>query len=626
MKPIAIYARVSTDHQAQQANVGSQVEALKQRAIADGHVVLPQDIFVDDGFSGATLVRPALERLRDRVAEGAIEIVYVHSPDRLARKYAYQVVLLDEFRKHGVSPVFLQGPKGETAEDELLVQVQGMIAEYERAKILERARRGKIHRARQGLVNPLSRAPYGYLYVKKTDEAPASYRILLHEAKVVRRIFEAFAREQKSRREIVRMLNAEGVPTPRGAPYWDRTTVWGMLKNPAYTGKAAFGKTESVERRSPLRPIRGKSEVPRKAKSAHRRRAPEEWISIDVPPIVSCELFDAAQTQLERNKRLSQRHARGERYLLQGLTVCAQCGYAFYGLTTTKSAKTGERYAYYRCSGTDGHRFAGGRVCKNTQVRVDQLDGYVWQSVRDLLESPERILEEWSRRQRGDGVSANLSHQRDDLARVVANHERALKRLVDAYEAGAIELADLTTRSNALRARIERTRRELVDVERKIHETVRLRAVATHLESFATRVQCKLEALSWIERRQIIRTLVAKIEIDETGATVVYRLPPLDPTTGGTPSNGTGTKESGGAGGGGAGGGGGASYRLRGGRHGVPDASDFNVAIFAWISRSAASWAVGRGLVAAGIAARGLPSAGFGARNSRSLIRQVSSP
>ena len=95
MKSIGIYARVSSEHQAQQATVGSQLEALKQRVEADGHVVLPQDIFVDEGFSGATLVRPALERLRDRAAEGAIEILYVHSPDRLARKYAYQVLLLD---------------------------------------------------------------------------------------------------------------------------------------------------------------------------------------------------------------------------------------------------------------------------------------------------------------------------------------------------------------------------------------------------------------------------------------------------------------------------------------------------------------------------------------------------
>ena len=184
MRSVAIYARVSSEQQAQQATVESQITSLKQRVALDGHLVLPHDVFVDEGFSGATLVRPALERLRDRAAEGGIELLYVHSPDRLARKYAYQVLLLDELRRCGVTAVFIHGPAGQTAEDELLVQVQGMIAEYERAKILERCRRGKLHRARMGSVNPMSGAPYGFAYIKKTDEAPASYRVLLHEAKI----------------------------------------------------------------------------------------------------------------------------------------------------------------------------------------------------------------------------------------------------------------------------------------------------------------------------------------------------------------------------------------------------------------------------------------------------------
>ena len=198
MKSIALYARVSSEQQTQQATVQSQIAELKQRAQADGHTVLPTDIYLDDGFSGATLVRPALERLRDRIHEGAIDILYVHSPDRLARRYAYQVVLLDEFRKAQASVVFLNGPSGQTAEDELLVQVQGVIAEYERAKILERCRRGKLHHARQGLVSALGGAPYGYAYIRKSAEAPASYKVLLHEAKVVRRIFDGLVREQKS--------------------------------------------------------------------------------------------------------------------------------------------------------------------------------------------------------------------------------------------------------------------------------------------------------------------------------------------------------------------------------------------------------------------------------------------
>jgi site-specific DNA recombinase len=530
MKAIAIYARVSSDQQAQAATVGSQVAVLKQRAEADGHVVLPQDLYVDEGFSGATLVRPALERLRDRAAEGAIEILYVHSPDRLARKYAYQVLLLDELRRHGVVTIFLHGPAGQTAEDELLVQMQGMIAEYERAKILERCRRGKIHRARGGSVNPMSGAPYGYAYVRKSDDAPATYSVLLHEAKVVRTIFHALVHEDKSIGAIVRDLNTQRVPTRRGAARWDRSTVWAMLGNPAYMGKAAFGKTEAIERGALLRPIRGKNTTPRRAKSTYRDRPREQWIEIDVPAIVSRDVFDAAQEQLSRNKRLAERNGRGERYLLQGLTVCACCGYAFYGKTVSKSAaKGGERYAYYRCVGGDGYRFAGGRICSNPQVRVDQLDAHTWQSVRALLQDPSRLLDEWTRRQRSDGVPEEIRRQRDETARVLASHERSLKRLLDAFEIGAIEVGDLKTRGDAVRARIERAQRDLADADKRLTDTFNLRAVVTHLEAFATRVRDGLDTLSWNDKRRIVRMLVAKVEINETGATIVYRLPPTQP-------------------------------------------------------------------------------------------------
>ena len=421
----ALYARVSSDQQAQQATVGSQVVELKQRAEADGCLVLPQDIYVDEGFSGAALIRPSLERLRDRIAEGGIETLYVHSPDRLARKYAYQVLLLEEFRKCGVKTVFLHGPVGQTAEDELLIQVQGMIAEYERAKILERSRRGKIHRARQGSINVLASAPYGYLYVRKSGDEPASYRVLLHEAKVVRTIFESLVQEQKSLNQIARQLNAEGVSTRTGVGPWRSSTVRWIAGNPAYMGKAAFGKTEQVERVPPLRPIRGNSPTPRNA-SRQQATARENWIWINVPAIITPELFEAAQEQLVRNQRLSARNMRGERYLLQGLTVCARCGYAFYA---REHKQHGRRYRYYRCSGGDALRYVGGRVCDNSPIRGDQLELHVWQSVTELLLNPDRVLDEWSRRQRSDGQPAELRDRRDDAARGVANCERTLKRL-----------------------------------------------------------------------------------------------------------------------------------------------------------------------------------------------------
>ena len=158
----AFYARVSSEQQAVAHTIESQISALTERARSDGAPVPPERQFVDDGISGATLARPALDRLRDLAGVGAIDRIYVHSPDRLARNYAYQVLLLDEWRRANVELVFLNRPLGESPEDDLLLQMQGIIAEYERAKFMERSRRGKRHAAQGGSLNVMSRAPFGY--------------------------------------------------------------------------------------------------------------------------------------------------------------------------------------------------------------------------------------------------------------------------------------------------------------------------------------------------------------------------------------------------------------------------------------------------------------------------------
>ncbi len=531
-KSVALYARVSSEQQTQQATIDSQLTALRSRAQTDGHHVTPDAVYMDEGFSGATLVRPALERLRDRIAEGGLDLLYVHSPDRLARRYAYQVVLLEEFSARGVSVIFLNRPSGETPEDTLLLQVQGMIAEYERAKIMERCRRGKLHHARKGTVNPLSGAPYGYRYIRKTDTEPARYEIVSEEAAIVREVFDALVLRQASMGDIVRTLNANQVPTRRGAPRWDRSTVWAMLRNPAYIGKAAYGKTEVIERGTLLRPIRNRSIVPRHSKSAHRDRPADQWIYIPVPAIVTPEIFAAASEQLSRNLHASQLRARGKRYLLQGLVVCARCGYAFYGKPLSRASIKGDRhYAYYRCLGTDSYRFAGGAVCHNPQVRVDQLDGYVWESVRTLLEDPRRMMEEWARRAATDRLRVELKTQVDNASKTLKTHEKSLQRLLDAYEAGAMELDELTARAGRIKLRMQRARQDLAATEQKLAETVTLQSIITRLDDFAARVKGGLEHLDWLQKRQLIRTLVARVEIDEEGATVVYRLPSLEPPT-----------------------------------------------------------------------------------------------
>ncbi|XXX81493.1 recombinase family protein [Sorangium sp. So ce134] len=531
MKKIALYARVSSDRQAQQATVDSQVTALKERALADGHHVLPADLYVDDGCSGATLIRPALEQLRDRIAEGAIDVLYVHSPDRLARRYAYQVLLLEEFSARGVSVVFLQGASGENAEDQLLVQVQGMLAEYERARLAERCRRGKLHRARQGMVNPLSTAPYGYRYVRRSDAEPAHYEIVRSEANVVRAIFDAFVHQQMPLRTIARRLNTQQIPTSKGG-CWRASRVHELLRNPAYMGQAAYGKSESVESR-PLRPRRSKPRVARGDARTHRRRPADQWISIPVPPIVPAEVFAAAREQMMRNRQLSQRHARGQRYLLQGLVVCARCGYAFCGRSASKPSSS-VIYRYYCCSSAQAARDGTARACNNPSIRADVLDAQVWDSVRQVLQDPERIEQEWLRRGAADGAAADAQLERAQAERWVAHHQRSLKRLLDAYEAGAICLQELLPRAERLREQIRKTEQAVKQAEDRLSQNAVLSAVITRLQDFAERVGQGLEQLDWQGRRQLIRTLVARVEIEEEQATVVYRLP----SSGGRPGGG----------------------------------------------------------------------------------------
>jgi site-specific DNA recombinase len=167
--PVAKDARVSSEQQADAHTVARQVAALRERVTADGLTVSEAMPFLDEGESGAPLVRPALERLRDVLAAGRVDRLSVHSPDRLARQEAYQVWLVDELRHAGVEVICVNRALGHSPEDDLLLPVQGMMAASERAKILERHRRGTRHAARVGAVHVLSGAPYGYREVTKSE-------------------------------------------------------------------------------------------------------------------------------------------------------------------------------------------------------------------------------------------------------------------------------------------------------------------------------------------------------------------------------------------------------------------------------------------------------------------------
>ena len=521
----ALYARVSSDQQAQAQTIDSQVAALRERMAEDGAVWQPGHEFIDAGYSGSTLVRPALEQLRDAVAAGEVERVYVYAPDRLARKYTYQMMLVDEFQRAGVELVFLNRRLGQSPEDELLLQMQGMIAEYERAQILERSRRGKRHKAQQGSVNVLSGAPYGYRYITIAEGGgQARYEIIDEQAQWVRQMFAWVGRERLSIGEVTRRLRASAIPTPTGKSGWDRTTVWDMLRNPAYQGQAAFGKTCAGELRPRLRAPRGRPLQPRRARSTYDVPR-EQWLSIAVPPLIEAALFEAVQEQLEDNRRRARIGPRGAQYLLQGLLVCRGCGYSYYGKPMSASARKGNPrpYAYYRCIGSDAYRFGGQRLCDNKPVRTDRLEQAVWQEVCQLLEDPPRLAQEYQRRLEALQAAPGEA----DAARVdkqIAQLRQGITRLIDGYAEGYLDQVEAEPRIRRFKERLQTLEAQVEQCRARAQQQSDLQLVIGRVEEFSAKVKDGLAPLDWHGRRELIRTLIKRVEIDQQRINVVFRV------------------------------------------------------------------------------------------------------
>src|SRR3984957_3320759 len=519
MKMAAIYARVSSEQQREENTIASQTASLIEFANQHELEVPKEWVFEDEGYSGATLERPGLERVRDLAAEGQIQVVLAYSPDRLSRKYAYQILLIEEFARHGVETLFVKSPPGNSPEDQLLVQFQGMIAEYERAQILERSRRGKRHRAHTGDVSVMSGAPYGYRYIRKTDEALAAYIINEAEASVVRRVYEMYTVEGLSIAEITRRLNREGIP-PRRAGRWERSVVGGMLRNPAYRGIACFGKTR-LSPRAQMRPQRRRG-ITTPSNTAGHQRPREEWIEIPVPALVTEESFARAQELLRHNKIRSRRRTIAPS-VVQGLVGCAKWGYALSRTSTQTSAR---KIHYYKCIGSDSWRKLGGPVCDNNHfIRQELLDQIVWAEVVRLLEDPALIQQELDRRLAAARTSDPTRKREQSLQRELSQVDKGIERLLTAYQEELLSLEQLRERMPMLRQRQQALRTELQAITDQANDRAAFLRLAETLTAFLTRLRSAAESLSVMERQKIVRLLVKEILVGEDTITIRHSIP-----------------------------------------------------------------------------------------------------
>ena len=485
MRMAAIYARVSSEQQREANTIASQTASLLEFAKNQDLEVPKEWVFEDDGYSGATLERPGLEHVRDLAAEGQIQVLLAYSPDRLSRKYAYQ------------------------------------ISEYERAQILERSRRGKRHRAQSGEISVMSGAPYGYRYIRKADEAPAAYVVLEDEARVVQRIYEMYTVEGLSIGEITRRINAEGIPTRKASARWERSTVWAVLRNSAYRGVACFGKTRVSSRARVIRPQRRRGVVTPSMTAGHERPR-DEWIEIPVPALVSEESFARAQELLQENKIRSRRRTI-EPSIVQGMVSCQKCGYAFSRTSTYTSAR---KIHYYKCIGSDSWRKLGGPVCDNGRlVRQDLLDQIVWTEVIRLLEDPTLIQQELDRRLAAARSSDPAKKREQSLQRELAHVGKGIERLLSAYQEALMSIEELRARMPVLRQREQALRAELQALADQANDRAAFLRLAETLMAFLARLHGAADTLSIIERQRIVRLVVKDVLIGDDTITIRHSIP-----------------------------------------------------------------------------------------------------
>ncbi|WP_353288830.1 recombinase family protein [Wolbachia endosymbiont (group A) of Pogonocherus hispidulus] len=524
MITVALYARVSSRSQAQNNTIESQIAELKHRIAADKHELLDECEFKDNGFSGWNLERRGLDELRDKVAEGQINKVYIHSPDRLSRKSAHQMILLDEFEKAGVEVIFLNHANENNPESKLLLGMQGLVSEYECTKIMERSRRGKLHAARKGSVSVMSKAPYGYRYIKKHVTGEARFEINEEEAKVVREVFMWIGEERISIREAVKRLREASVRTQTGKEVWHSSTIHKMLKNPAYKGQAAYGKTKAGPVMLEVKPKKSNS---RRTHSIYSTDE-ENWIHIPVPKIVDEDLFNVVQEQLIENKQRARVQQRKETYLLQKLVVCKCCGRAYCGRRNYSKEKK-IVYTYYTCLGT--RNFYGNKVCTNGSIRGEVLETGVWEEVKSVLKNPDRMVKEYQCR-----ISEDKNELLDErFARRESQLKQNIKELINDYyiqentsEEKYISKEDFKQAMKKMKERlkeIEGEKKKVID-QKGLQEKMNL--ITNSIKGFYSSVKSELEQLDWQAKRSLIRTLVKEVNIDLDEVNVVFKIRELN--------------------------------------------------------------------------------------------------
>ncbi len=520
---VAAYVRVSTSRQVKLQTIEQQLEIVRKHVREKGWELPEEDLFRDDGYSGTTLKRPALDALRDKARMRELEVVVVLSPDRLARNYVHQMVLIEELEKGGCRVEFVERPMSSEPNDQLLLQIRGAVAEYERTLLSERMRRGRLAKYKAGLLLPWTHVPYGYRVDPDRPRDPDGVRPDEAKAAVVAEIFAMYLEEGASLFGVSRQLESQGIPAPRGGKVWSVATLRGILTNPVYAGGVYAGRVRYRPpqiRRSATHPIgypHG-SAVP---------LSPEEWIPVaTVEAVVSQKQFDLAGEKLSKNKSFARRNNKAHDYLLRALVSCGTCKLCSIARTQTAKNNQYKKRRYYVCSGKYKQAQSGLKEkCPSRHVPADQLDELVWKDLCEVMTHPKSITDALERAHGGRWLPQELKARQQNLREGRAALRRQLERLTDAYLGEVIPLAEYERRRRDLEHRDGALAGQERRLQTQAHQRMELAGVAGSVEEFCERVRSGLANATFEHRRELVKLLVDRVIVTDEEVEIRYVIP-----------------------------------------------------------------------------------------------------
>jgi len=507
MKRLAAYCRVSTDRQKDEKTIDVQKTFISEWASKNDVAII--EWYLDDGWSGEMLARPDLDRLRDDVKKELWEGVVFLDRDRLARKLSLQELIIDELRDKNIEIILLNEPLADNPEGRIMQQIKGVFAEYERAKITERMRRGKIHKAKSGKIVG-NEAPYGYRYVLKIGDQDGYYVINKAEAEIVKMIFHWVADDGYSMYRVIQELCAKKIPPPkRKSEYWRKSAVERLLHREDYIGITYYNKGMSVIPKHPQN-VGGYKKI---KKSSRKLKPKEEWIAIPAPAIIDKDLFEKAHQRLRENQLYNKRN-KTYNYFLSGKVYCG-CG----------SKRVGDGvngHHYYRCAQRI-YKFPVASKCTYEGVNAEILDEMVWSKLLAMLSNSDVIKDQVSRWQKKQDKFKTIS--RDDVYQAKHALETLIEeedRYTQAFGSKLItfeKYKEFIDGVNAKRKAIEEQAKETLMMEDPID--------FDDIDSVCKEVMDDLKMLTDEKKQKYMRNMIKSIYVKERREALVNGCIPL---------------------------------------------------------------------------------------------------